>query len=79
MPWRKDFETTDPETGEKTIANIKVNENGVVTDFIHGREQDRQGGKHGHAWNIDKDAEEIGGRDPQDSSGNSIYGDDDDD
>ena len=76
MPWGKDFENIDPETGEKTNAAIKVDENGVVTDFIHGREQDRSGGKHGHAWNLDKEPEEIGGRDPRDQSGNSVYGDD---
>lgn len=79
MPWRKDFETIDPETGDKTTASIKVDGNGVVSDFIHGREQDREGGKHGHVWNLDKEPEEIGGRDPVNSSGNSIYGDEDDD
>ena len=78
MPWRKDFDTIDPETGKQTTGAVKVDENGVVTDFIIGREQDREGGKHGHSWNLDKEPEEIGGRDPVDGSGKSIYGDNDD-
>jgi hypothetical protein len=73
---KKDFETIDPETGLPTGAALKVTEDGVITDFLHGREQDRAGGKHGHVWNLDKEPEEIGGREPTDSSGKSIYQDD---
>jgi hypothetical protein len=77
MPWRSKnkFETIDPETGEKTTAMLKV-ENGIITDFSLGREQDKSGGYHGHVWKLDKEPEEIGGRDPVDESGNSVYGDD---
>jgi hypothetical protein len=83
MPWKKDFETIDPVTREKTIANVKVNENGVVTDFLIGKEldgkdEDGNRGKHGHIWNLGEDEDAIGGRDPVNSSGESIYDDEED-
>jgi hypothetical protein len=79
MPWKKEFKTIDPETGDVTAAKVKVDEDGVVTHFATGYEHDKVGGKHGHTWNLDKESEEIGGRDPVDSSGKSIYGDQEND
>lgn len=76
MPHSKKFETIDSETGKTTEAKVKVDENGVVTGFLHGIEHDKEGGKHGHVWNLDKEPEEIGGRDPKDANNKSIYEDD---
>lgn len=68
MPWSKSYTTTDAETGEKTTASHKTDDEGHVSDFIQGMEKDADGGHHGHAWNLNKELSDdgedpIGGRD----------------
>lgn len=65
--WSWIFSTSDPATGEPTMAKVKGDGKGHVTDIIYGLEND-SGGKHGHVWGLnaeyDQD-EKIGGREPK--------------
>ena len=69
MPWSKSYQTTDAETGEQTTAAHKTDENGHVSDFIQGIENDTEEEQknHGHTWNLNKDVgddgeDPVGGR-----------------
>jgi hypothetical protein len=78
MPWSDPYKTTDSETGKETTAAHKTDEKGNVSDFVQGLEHDKkdesgESGKHGHAWNLNKDVgddgeDPIGGRDVQERS-----------
>lgn len=65
MGWLSSFFAPDPETGKDTQCAVKVDSNGAVTDFIYGTEHDKDGGKHGHVWNLgpETDDDSISGRD----------------
>jgi hypothetical protein len=68
MPWGKSFETIDPETGKLVEVKCKTDENGHVTDILTDLVQDNyrdKGGKHGHIWELNKDADDIGSHDPK--------------
>lgn len=82
MSWSKPYETTDPVTGEKTTAAHKTDENGNVSDFLTGKENDskEEPKNHGHAWNLNEDLPDdenkpdpIGGRDPKNPGGSEKY------
>lgn len=67
MGWLSSFFTTmvDTDTGktETVRANVHVNDEGHVTDFIHHTENDASGGQHGHVWGLDSPNDsDIGGR-----------------
>ena len=62
--WSDIFSTSDPETGESVSAKVKVDDNGHVSDFIYNLEADKEGGYHGHVWELNNDDDaKIDGRD----------------
>lgn len=73
MGWLKDsFTTTNPETGESTKANVKIDDNGHVSEFVYGLEEDKSGGKHGHVWGLNSnDDDKIDGREIRSGSNDS--------
>lgn len=79
MPWSKSYESKDPETGKSTTIKHKTDEEGYVSDVMHGIEQDKEGGQHGHVWDLNSDIpdnpddDSIDGRDLTDNSGSSVY------
>jgi hypothetical protein len=64
--WSRLFSTSSPETGEPTIASVKTDATGAVTDIIYGMEDDKPGERHhGHIWGLGPNTNDssIGGRD----------------
>jgi hypothetical protein len=69
MPWGKRFNTKNPENNKETKAKVKSSKEKGVSDFLYDLDKDKEGGKHGHVWGLDKDDEnEIDGRDSEDNN-----------
>ena len=68
MGWKDLFTTKHPDTQEDTQAKVKVNDQGQVSDFLYGVENDTDTESgHSHVWGLDSDNDEdIGGRPPAD-------------